>query len=25
LTYARTTPSGFKVYTFTAGTGMVTI
>jgi hypothetical protein len=24
LTYARTTPTGFKVYTFTAGTGTVT-
>jgi hypothetical protein len=25
LTYTRTTPTGFKVYTFTAGTGSVTI
>jgi hypothetical protein len=25
LTYARTTPTGFKVYTFTAGTGTVTV
>jgi hypothetical protein len=25
LTYARTTPTGYKVYTFTAGTGTVTI
>ena len=24
LTYARTTPTGLKVYTFTAGTGTVT-
>ena len=24
LTYAKTTPSGYKVYTFTAGTGTVT-
>jgi hypothetical protein len=23
LTYTRTTPSTFKVYTFTAGTGLV--
>jgi hypothetical protein len=25
LTYTKTTPTGFKVYTFTAGTGSVTI
>jgi hypothetical protein len=25
LTYTRTTPSGYKVYTFTAGTGSVTL
>jgi hypothetical protein len=25
LTYAKTTPTGFKVYTFTAGTGTVTV
>jgi hypothetical protein len=25
LTYTKTTPTGFKVYTFTAGTGTVTI
>jgi hypothetical protein len=25
LTYARTTPTGFKVYSFTAGTGTVTV
>jgi hypothetical protein len=25
LTYAKTTPSGYKVYTFTAGTGTVTV
>jgi hypothetical protein len=25
LTYTRTTPTGFKVYTFTAGTGSITI
>jgi hypothetical protein len=24
LTYAKTTPTGYKVYTFTAGTGAVT-
>jgi hypothetical protein len=24
LTYTRTTPSGYKVYTFTAGTGTIT-
>jgi hypothetical protein len=25
LTYTKTTPTGFKVYTFTAGTGTVTV
>ena len=25
LTYTRTTPTGYKVYTFTAGTGTVTV
>jgi hypothetical protein len=25
LTYTRTTPTGYKVYSFTAGTGTVTI
>jgi hypothetical protein len=25
LTYTRTTPTGYKVYTFTSGTGTVTI
>jgi hypothetical protein len=25
LTYTLTTPSGYKVYTFTAGTGTVTV
>jgi hypothetical protein len=25
LTYTRTTPTGYKVYTFTAGTGSVTV
>jgi hypothetical protein len=25
LTFTRTTPTGFKVYTFTAGTGTVTV
>jgi hypothetical protein len=25
LSYTRTTPTGFKVYAFTAGTGTVTI
>jgi hypothetical protein len=25
LTYTKTTPTGYKVYTFTAGTGTVTI
>jgi hypothetical protein len=25
LTYTRTTPAGLKVYTFTAGTGTVTV
>jgi hypothetical protein len=25
LTYARTTYTGYKVYTFTAGTGTVTV
>jgi hypothetical protein len=25
LTYAKTTPTGYKVYTFTAGTGTVTV
>jgi hypothetical protein len=25
LTYTRTTPTGYKVYTFTAGTGTVTL
>jgi hypothetical protein len=25
LTYTKTTPAGYKVYTFTAGTGTVTI
>jgi hypothetical protein len=24
LTYTKTTPTGYKVYTFTAGTGTVT-
>jgi hypothetical protein len=24
LTYAKTTPTGYKVYSFTAGTGTVT-
>jgi hypothetical protein len=24
LTYTKTTPTGYKVYTFTAGTGAVT-
>jgi hypothetical protein len=25
LTYTRTTPTGYKVYSFTAGTGTVTV
>jgi hypothetical protein len=25
LTYTKTTPTGYKVYTFTAGTGTVTV
>jgi hypothetical protein len=25
LTYTRTTPTGYKVYTFTAGTGTVSV
>jgi hypothetical protein len=25
LTYTKTTPTGYKVYTFTAGTGSITI
>jgi hypothetical protein len=25
LTYAKTTPTGYKVYSFTAGTGTVTV